>query len=65
MYFSTSDVTATIIALGMAILMIVLLTYANFVLLKQNRFLKERLKANRIARMRIDNHNKGESNDSN
>lgn len=57
MYFSTSDVTATIIALGMAILMIVLLTYANFVLLKQNRFLKERLKANRIARMRIDNNN--------
>ena len=56
MYFSTSDVTSTIIALGMAILMIVLLTYANFVLLKQNRFLKERLKANRIARMRVDNY---------
>lgn len=56
MYFSTSDVTATIIALGMAILMIVLLTYANFVLVIQNRFLKERMKANRIASMRIDNH---------
>jgi hypothetical protein len=56
MYFSTSDVTATIIALGMAILMIVLLTYANYILLKQNRFLKERLKANRIARMRIENY---------
>ena len=67
MYFTTSDVTATIIALGMAILMIVLLTYANYILLKQNRFLKDRLKANRIARMRIDNHNynKGESNDNN
>ena len=56
MYFSTSDVTATIIALGMAILMIVLLTYANYILLKQNRFLKERLKVNRIARMRIENY---------
>jgi hypothetical protein len=56
MYFTTSDVTATLIALGMAILMIVLLTYANVVLMKQNRFLKERLKANRIARMRIENY---------
>lgn len=56
MYFSISDVTATLIALGMAILMIVLLTYANVVLMKQNRFLKERLKANRIARMRVDNY---------
>lgn len=56
MYFTTGDVTATIIALGMAILMIVLLTYANVVLIKQNRFLKERLKANRIARMRIENY---------
>ena len=55
MYFSTSDVTATIIALGMAILMIVLLTYANFIVMKQNRFLKERLKANRIAGMRLNN----------
>jgi hypothetical protein len=56
MYFSTSDITATIIALGMSILMIVLLTYSNVVLMKQNRFLKERLKANRIARMRLDNY---------
>jgi len=52
MYFSASDVTATLIALGAAILMIVLLTYANYTLIKENRFLKERLKANRIARMR-------------
>jgi len=56
MYFSTSDITATLIALGMSILMIVLLTYSNVVLMKQNRFLKERLKANRIARMRLDNY---------
>jgi hypothetical protein len=56
MYFTTSDVTATIIALGMAILMIVLLTYANYILLKENRFLKDRLKANRIARMRLENY---------
>lgn len=56
MYFSASDVTATLIALGMAILMIVLLTYANYTLIKENRFLKERLKANRIARMRLDNY---------
>jgi hypothetical protein len=56
MYFSASDVTATLIALSMSILMIVLLTYSNVVLMKQNRFLKERLKANRIARMRLDNY---------
>jgi hypothetical protein len=56
MYFSASDVTATLIALGAAILMIVLLTYANYTLIKENRFLKERLKANRIARMRLDNY---------
>jgi hypothetical protein len=56
MYFSASDVTATLIALGAAILMIVLLTYANYTLIKENRFLKERLKANRIARMRVDNY---------
>ena len=55
MYFSTSDVTATIIALGVAILMIVLLTYAKFVVIKENRFLKERMKANRIASMRLNN----------
>jgi hypothetical protein len=56
MYFSASDVTATLIALGAAILMIVLLTYANYTLIKENRFLKERLKVNRIARMRADNY---------
>jgi hypothetical protein len=56
MYFSASDITATLIALGSAILMIVLLTFANYTLLKENRFLKERLKANRIARMRIENY---------
>jgi len=56
MYFSTGDVTATLIALGTAILLIVMLTYANITLMKQNRFLKERLKANRIARMRLDNY---------
>lgn len=56
MYFSASDVTATLIALGAAILMIVLLTYANYTLLKENRFLKERLKANRIANMRLNNY---------
>lgn len=57
MYFSTSDVTATLIALGTSILLILLLGYANYTLMKQNRFLKERLKANRIARIRIDNNN--------
>jgi len=56
MYFSASDITATLIALGMSILMIVLLTYSNVVLMKQNRFLKERLKANRIANMRLNNY---------
>jgi hypothetical protein len=56
MYFTASDVTATLIALGMSILLIVLLTYANVILMKQNRFLKERLKANRIATMRLNNY---------
>jgi hypothetical protein len=56
MYFTTSDVVATIIALGIAILLILIVTYANYVLLKENRFLKERLKANRIARMRLENY---------
>jgi hypothetical protein len=56
MYFSTGDVTATLIALGTAILLIVILTYANITLMKQNRFLKERLKANRIANMRLNNY---------
>jgi hypothetical protein len=56
MYFSTEDVTATLIALGTAILLIVMLTYANITLMKQNRFLKDRLKANRIARMRLENY---------
>lgn len=56
MYFSASDITATLIALGSAILMIVLLGYANYTLLKENRFLKERLKANRIASMRLNNY---------
>jgi hypothetical protein len=56
MYFSTGDVTATLIALGTAILLIVILTYANVALMKQNRFLKDRLKANRIARMRLENY---------
>jgi hypothetical protein len=56
MYFSTGDVTATLIALGTAILLIVMLTYANITLMKQNRFLKDRLKANRIARMRLENY---------
>ena len=56
MYFTTNDVVATIIALGMAIVLILIVTYANYVLLKENRFLKERLKANRIARMRLENY---------
>lgn len=56
MYFSASDITATLIALSMSIFIIVLLTYANVVLMKQNRFLKERLKANRIATMRLNNY---------
>lgn len=56
MYFSSSDVTATLIALGASTVMIILLGYSNFILMKQNRFLKDRLKANRIARMRIENY---------
>lgn len=55
MYFSTSDITAIVIALGMSILMIILLGYSNHVLMKQNRFLRKRSKANRIASMQLNN----------
>lgn len=56
MYLTTTDMIANCIALGVSIVMIVLLGYANYTLLKENRYLKNRLRANRIAYMRLNNY---------
>lgn len=43
MYLSITDMTAMIIALGVALLMLIMLSYANYKLLQENRFLRSRL----------------------
>ena len=53
MYLSTTDMIAMIIALSMAIFMILILSYANYKLLYENRNLYKRL---RIWRKRCENH---------
>lgn len=53
MYLSTTDMTLMIVALGMAIFMIIILSYANYKLLYENRNLYKRL---RIWRKRCENH---------
>ena len=53
MYLSTTDMIAMIIALGMAIFMIIILSYANYNLLQENRNVYKRL---RIWRKRCENH---------
>ena len=45
MYLSYSEVVIITIALGINIVMLVMLGYANAVLLSENRFLKRRLRA--------------------
>ncbi len=53
MYLSTTDMIAVIIALSIALLMIVILSYANYKLLQENRNAYKRL---RIWRERCKNH---------
>jgi inosine-uridine nucleoside N-ribohydrolase len=53
MYLSTTDMIAMIIALGMATIMIVMLSYANYKLLQENRNAYRRI---RIWRERCKNH---------
>lgn len=53
MYLSTTDVTLMIIALGMSVFMIFILSYANYKLLQENRNAYRRI---RIWRERCRNH---------
>ena len=45
MYLSYYDITAIVIALGTSLVLLVIMLYANIQLLKENRFLRDRLKA--------------------
>ena len=45
MYLSMSEIVGIMIALGVSILLILITTVANFILLKENRFLRGRLRA--------------------
>jgi hypothetical protein len=49
MYMDTGMVVGITIALGASLLMIIILAYANTILLQENRFLKQRLRAWRTA----------------
>ena len=49
MYLSQSDIIAITIALGTSLTLIIIMLYANMQLLKENRFLKQRLRAWRTA----------------
>ena len=53
MYLSITDMIAMIIALTIALLMIIILSYANYKLLQENRNAYKRL---RIWRKRCENH---------
>ena len=53
MYLSISDMIAMIIALSIALLMIIILSYANYKLLQENRNAYKRI---RIWRERCRNH---------
>jgi len=44
MYLSYYDITAIVIALGTSLVLLVIMLYANIQLLKENRFLRDRLK---------------------
>jgi len=45
MYLDTGTTVAITIALGSCLLMLIILTFANIQLLKENRFLRGRLRA--------------------
>jgi len=49
MYLSQGDIIAITIALGTSLTLIIIMLYANMQLLKENRFLKQRLRAWRTA----------------
>jgi invasion protein IalB len=45
MYMDTTTIVITTIALGASLIMMFILAYANAILLQENRFLKQRLRA--------------------
>jgi hypothetical protein len=45
MYLDKALVVTTTIALGVSLVLIIVLAYANTVLIQENRFLKQRLRA--------------------
>jgi len=49
MYLNETMVVGTTIALGVSLVLIIALAYANTILLQENRFLKQRLRAWRTA----------------
>jgi len=49
MYLNEAMVVGTTIALGVSLVLIIALAYANTILLQENRFLKQRLRAWRTA----------------
>jgi hypothetical protein len=49
MYLNEAIVVGTTIALGVSLVLIIALAYANTILLQENRFLKQRLRAWRTA----------------
>jgi hypothetical protein len=49
MYISLGDAIAITIALGVSLFLTIITTYANYLLLKENKFVKSRLKAWRKA----------------
>jgi len=49
MYMNQALVAGTTMALGVSLILMIALAYANTILLQENRFLKQRLKAWRTA----------------
>ena len=49
MYLDTAAVIAITITLGVSLVMLFVMAYANAILLQENRFLKQRLRAWRTA----------------
>jgi len=49
MYMDTGLVVGTTMALGVSLILMIALAYANTILLQENRFLKQRLRAWRTA----------------
>jgi hypothetical protein len=49
MYLDTAAIIAITIALGVSLVMLFVMAYANAILLQENRFLKQRLRAWRTA----------------